>query len=266
LYYDLMTDQHKASVAPFKGYQNYVDRSDLNGGLDVGFKFIPSLAATLGYRYGHQYQAALPNSVDTLVVNGQQANASTDYQRVLVGLEGSPWKWLTVKMVVGPEFRKYGSAAPVANDKTVNYYAEGTLTATLTPVQTLSLTCKHWQWVSSTGKLAYEDNSCALAYHWNATKKLGLDLGAKFVSSDYNTSSAALTGQTVTAAGQSQRNDMVGSLSAGVGYAFTPHLSSSLAYSYDLGRNLQDNLPASALEKYREFDHQIVSVGVQYKF
>jgi len=266
LYYDLMTDQHRASVAPFKGYQNYVDRYDINGGLDFGYKVTPDISAILGYRYGHQYQQAMPNAVDTMVVNGQQAHASADYQRVLGGLEGKPLKWLTAKLAAGPEFRSYCSAAPVDNDHTVDYYGEAALTATITPTQTLSVNYKHWQWVSSTGKLVYGDNTYSLAYHWNATKQLGLDLGVKYVESDYNSSSARLTGRTATAAGQSQRDDAMCTFSLGVGYAFTPHLSASLAYNYDLGRNLQDNLPASAYADYREFDHQLVSAGVQFKF
>ena len=38
------------------GYQNYCDRSDVNGGVDLGYKINPQMAVTLGYRYGYQYQ------------------------------------------------------------------------------------------------------------------------------------------------------------------------------------------------------------------
>jgi hypothetical protein len=266
LYYNLMTDWHNGSAKPYKGYQNYVDRADVNGGLDLGYKVTKDLAFTVGYRYGHQYQQALPHSDDTLKVNGQQAQSSADYQRVLLGLEGKPVKWLTVKLVGGPEFRAYNSAAPVNNDHPVNYYGEASVSAAITTNQSLSLTYKHWQWVSSTGKLPYADNTYALAYHWNATKQLGLDLGAKYLFSDYTCGSAKLTGGTATAAGQSQRNDAMYSLSAGVSYAFTPHCSASLGYAYDFGRNQQGNLPVSAYADYRNFDHQLVSVGVGYKF
>jgi hypothetical protein len=41
------------------GYQNYVDRYDVNGGADFGYRVEPQLAVTLGYRYGHQYQEQL---------------------------------------------------------------------------------------------------------------------------------------------------------------------------------------------------------------
>jgi opacity protein-like surface antigen len=266
LYYDLMTDWQNGSAKGYKGYQNYVDRADVNGGLDLGYKVTDGMAVTVGYRYGHQYQQALPHSDDTLKVNGQQAQSSADYQRLLLGLEGKPLKWLTVKLAGGPEFRDYNSAAPVNNDHPVNYYGEASVSAAITTSQTLSFTYKHWQWVSSTGKLPYADNTYALAYHLNATKQLGLDLGAKYLFSDYTCGSTKLTGGTATAAGQSQRNDAMYSLSAGVSYAFTPHFSGSLGYAYDLGRNQQGNLPASGYAGYRNFDHQLVSLGVQYKF
>jgi hypothetical protein len=266
LYYDLMTDWNKASVAPYKGYQNYVDRADVNGGLDLGCTVMTNLVVTVGYRYGHQYQQALPNVVDTLRVNGRQAQSSADYQRVLLGLEGKPLKWLTMKLAGGPEFRDYNSAAPVNDNHPVNYYGEASLTAAITSSQTFSFNYKHWQWVSSTGKLPYADNSYALAYHWNATKQLGLDLGAKYAYADYNCGSASLTGGTPTTAAQSQRDDAMYSLSAGVSYAFNSHLNASVGYGYDLGRNQQDNLPASGYANYRDFDHQLVSLGLQYKF
>jgi opacity protein-like surface antigen len=264
LYYDLMTDWQNGSAKGYKGYQNYVDRADVNGGLDLGYKVTDGMAVTVGYRYGHQYQQALPHSDDTLKVNGQQAQSSADYQRLLLGLEGKPLKWLTVKLAGGPEFRDYNSAAPVNNDHPVNYYGEASVSAAITTSQTLSFTYKHWQWVSSTGKLPYADNTYALAYHLNATKKLGLDLGAKYLFSDYTCGSTSLTGGNATTAGQSQRNDAMYSLSAGASYAFTPHFSASLGYTCNLGRNQQDNV--GALVGYRDFDQNVVSLGVQYKF
>jgi hypothetical protein len=241
LYYDLMTDWHTTTP----GYQNYVDRADVNGGLDFGCKVTKDLAITVGYRYGHQYQQ---------VLTGSPLDSSADYQRGLLGLEGKPLKWLTVKLAGGPEFRSYNSAAPVNDYTPVNYYGEASLTAAINSSQTLSFTYKHFQWVSSTGKLPYADNTYALAYHVNATKQLGFDLGAKYLISDYNCGNQA----------SSKRNDAMYSLSAGVSYAFTPHISVCLGYSCNLGRNQQDNV--GPLVGYREFDQNQFSLGAQYKF
>jgi len=51
--------------------------------------------------------------------------------------------------------------------------------------------------------------------------------------------------------------------SIGVSYAFTPHLSANVGYAADLGRNQQDNAVAA---DYRNYDRQLVSLGVNYKF
>jgi len=259
LYYNLMTDWRNVS-----GYQNYASRSDVNGGLDLGYKVVPNVAVTVGYRYGSQYQQALPASVDTsssATVNGRRTQSSSDYQRVLVGVEGQPWSWLTVKAAGGPDFRVYNAAAPVPDDNAIDYYGEGALVATLSARQNVSFTYKHWEWVSSTGKCPYADSTYALNYHVSATPKLGLDLGAKWLESDYTSGAAKLTGNS------SLRDDAEYSFTAGVSYAVTPHLSASLTYGCDLGRNRQD-LPASLATTvgFRQFDHQQVSLGVAYKF
>ena len=93
LYYDMMTK--KIDVT---GYQNYASRYDINGGPDFGYRVEPQMAVTLGYRYGHQYQEQFGFS---------PYSSPSDYQRVLVGIEGKPWKWLEMKLQGGPDFRSY---------------------------------------------------------------------------------------------------------------------------------------------------------------
>jgi opacity protein-like surface antigen len=261
LYYDLMTDWHNASAAPYKGYQNYVDRSDVNGGLDLGYKLTSDLAATLGYRYGHQNQQAFPSAI-----NPATYQSSSDYQRVLLGLEGKPWKWLNVKLAGGPDFRAYNATAPVDDLHLTTYYGEALMTATLTTNQTVTVAYKQWQWVSSIGRVPYFDSSYALTYHWNATRQLGFDLGGKFVEADYNSASPAKT------ANGCRRDDGVYTVSAGVSYAFTSRFSVNLAYAHDFGLNLEENLSttgnpsAAATAGYRDFDRQLVTLAAQYKF
>jgi opacity protein-like surface antigen len=255
--YNLMTDWHNTGVAPWKGYQNYVDRYDVNGGMDLGYKLTPKLAATLGYRYGSQYQQQFPTAITS-----DSHYSSSDYQRVLLGLEGKLWNWLDVKLAGGPDFRNYNSMAPVNDHNPVKYYGEAVLTATITTNQTVTFNYKQWQWVSSTGKVPYLDSTYALTYHWNASKQLGLDLGGKVLEADYT------EGNEVNPTGQnsSLRDDMEYEVSAGVTYAFNSHLSANLAYTYDLGDNTLNNLPASLGPAYRGFEHQVVSLGLQYKF
>ena len=99
LYYDLRTQVHKAAGA-YTGWQNYVDRNDLNSGLDFGLKVAPTWALTTGYRYGAQYQQALP-----LEVRADGKHNNSHYSRFLVGLEGKLLPWLKIDYQIGPDFR-----------------------------------------------------------------------------------------------------------------------------------------------------------------
>jgi len=249
-YYDLMSNWSAAS-----GYQNYVSRYDLNGGGDLGLKLNPALAITLGYRSGRQYQQAFTPAI------GSTYQSTNAYRRFLFGLEGKPFSWLTAKLSVGPDYRTYNATAPVDDYHPIAYYGEGTFVAAVSSSQSLTFNYKQWRWVSSTGKVPYIDSTFALGYHWNVNKQLGLDLGAKYLDSNYTIGSAAKS------ANSSLRNDAQYTVSAGVTYAFSPRLSASVTYAHDSGRNRED-LPASlaSTAAYREFDHQLISVGVQYKY
>lgn len=256
LAYDLMTDWHNTGAAPWKGYQNYVDRYDVNGGLDFGYKLTSKLAVTLDYRYGSQYQQQFPNSITT-----DNHFSSSDYQRVMLGLEGKPWDWLDVKITGGPDFRSYNSLTPLADENPIKYYGEAVLTATLPSSQTLAFNYKQWQWVSSTGKVPELDSSYALTYHWSATKQLGLDLGGKILEADYTEGNDYLG-----ASQPSHRDDLEYEISTGVTYAFNTHFSANLGYTYDLGDTALNNLAANLAPGYRSFEHNVASLGLQYKF
>jgi len=115
--------------------------------------------------------------------------------------------------------------------------------------------------------LNYFDSTYALSYHWSATPKLGLDLGGKLLESDYT------SGNDAAGSAPSVREDMVYAVSAGVIYAFTSHLSANLSYNYDLGKNnlssaeltSAKSVPATS-DEYRDYEHQVVSLGLLYKF
>lgn len=264
LYYDLQTDKRATTTA--QGYQNYADRYDVNGGLDVGYKLDKNVAVTLGYRYGHQYQEEYSHAIDPF---GQ--SSTSDYQRVLAGVEGKPLNWLTVSVQGGPDFRSYADTAPVHDRHPVKYFGVASLTADITAKDSISFKYQQWQWVSSTGKVPYFDSTYDLSYARKLTDKLSLTLGGRLLTSDYTSglaySAANFNPQT---APSNKRDDWFYTLSIGVRYAITPNLSADLAYAYDLGRNNQDNLGNRAtgtpVGETREFDHQLVSLGVLFKF
>jgi opacity protein-like surface antigen len=256
LYYDLQTKQ----LAGFTGYQNYPDRYDVNGGVDFGYKLNKDLAATLGYRYGSQYQQMFSSAIDTY-----GRSASSDYQRLLFGIEGKPFNWLEVKIQGGPDFRKYDSSAPVNNDSMTTYYGEATLTATLSKQDTLSFYYRQWQWVSSTGEMPYFDSTYDLNYKHKFNDKLSANLEGRLLGSDY-TSGDALSGPVSDPIKNTNaRNDLQYTVSAGVQYAFNANVSANLTYSYDLGRNAEDGL-SDTVEQQRQYDRQIITIGAQVKF
>jgi len=245
IYYDLMTVHTNVT-----GYQNYVDRYDVNGGPDFGYRVVTNLAVTVGYRYGHQYQQQLSFS---------PYSSSSDYQRVLLGIEGKLWKWLELKIQGGPDFRSYDPdtathITPVSDKNLITYYGEASVTATITPKDALIFKYKQWQWVSSCGKIPYFDSMYDLSYHRKLTDKLGLDLGGKLLTADYSSGSLVPN---------NQRDDWQYTVSAGLGYAFNSHASVNLAYALNLGRNAQDDI---VNPQTRDYSQQLISLGALFKF
>jgi hypothetical protein len=251
LYYqDMMTEKlnPELSTTP-TGYQNYADRYDVNGGGDIGYKITSPLAVTLGWRYGHQYQEQFAFTTDS---------SPSDYQRLLLGLEGNPWQWLDLKIQAGPDFRSYaGDSAthttPVNDLNPVKYYGEALLTAKFTAADTLTFKYKQWQWVSTLGKAPYYDSTYDLSYHRKLTEKLGLDLGTRLLEWDFTSGNLSTC----------HRDDLQYTVTAGLGYAVNAHFSLNANCAFDWGRNDENGVLDEA---NREFDHQLFSLGAQWKF
>ncbi len=254
IYYGMNTVFHNASAAPYIGYQNWPDRYDANGGVDAGWQLTPSLAVLAGYRYGHQFQEQFP-----LAISADRHYSSSDYQRALLGMEGKPWSWLDLKLSAGPDFRYYNSMAPVNDRHDVFPYAEASATAAITKNQALTFYTKEWEWVASTGLVPYYDSIYTVSYHWQATRNWGFDAGCKVLCAQFS------SGNDFAGTAPSLRNDVEYIAAIGVTYNFTSIWSANVNYNHAIGRNL-DNLAAQYAPSYRNFDENLVSVAVQYKF
>jgi len=248
LAYDLMTELKNPS--DFTGYQNYASRYDVNGGVDFGYKVMSDFAVTLGYRYGHQYQQQFPSSIDTT----DRYTSTSDYQRVLLGVEGSPWKWLTLAAQAGPDFRDYNVNAPVPDRNTTTFYGEASATANISDNDKLSLRYKEWRWVSSTGKVPINESLYELGYKRKLTSQLAWDLTGRIQSSDYSPGDAGST---------SLRNDYLYTLSTGLTFAVNRNLSFNAAYNLDLARNDKTD---AAYAPYREYNRDLVSLSTTFKW
>lgn len=242
------------SLAPYKGYQDYVDRYDVNAGADLGFKLAPNWALTLGYRDGYQYQQQYSEAI-----NSDQHYSSNHYQRLLFGLEGK-LSWLTVKLAAGPDFRDFNPNTPISDLHTTRYYGEAEAVANLPGNQSLSFRYKDYIFVSSTGLVPYEEYTYSLAYHWSVTRQLGLDVGAKLFEHNYT------LGNDVAGSAPSLRLDIDDEALGGVTYAVTPHVIASLTFNYDRGSNGLSSLAAKYAPSYRDFGEGVFSAGLQYRF
>jgi len=91
-----------------------------------------------------------------------------------------------------------------------------------------------------------------LNYRRTLGDKLTLDLGARAWNADFTSGDLSA----------SLRNDMLLTACAGLTWAATSHLGATLGYTGNLGRNLENsNTPL-----HRNFDQNLLSLGVQYKF
>ena len=82
-----------AAITPPKRpcyYENYVDRQEVSGGLDVGYEAGKTFLVA-GYRYGQQDQFTGPNAANTAFTDSPY---DSTYHRILFGMEGSPARWL----------------------------------------------------------------------------------------------------------------------------------------------------------------------------
>jgi hypothetical protein len=240
LYYDLKT-QLRQPVGSYAGWQNYVDRQDLNIGADIGYKATKDVSLWAGYRYGKQKQAALPWS---LVQN------NSDYNRFLVGVEGKLAPWLKIDLQAGPDYRSYtdGAHSGINGKNHTWLYTESSITADVSKTDSLTFTNKIWHWVSSTGVTAYRDSAYALAYKHKFSSAFSASLGVRALGSDYDLPAT--------------RKDWLYTYSAGLRYDFNKQVALTADYAHSNGEN---KLNAIAFPG-REFSQDVLSLGLRYAY
>jgi len=245
LYYDMHVKQDYSPGT----YLNFPDRYDANTGLDLGYKVTKDYDIYLGYRYGHQFEGALNNSIDF----------SCDYQRVLLGMEGKPFKWLTLNLEIGPDFRNYGGAAqsdtgtigglPNSDfdgmNKTVPYI-DGSATFAITSVDSLILKGKQWEWVSSTGCAAYVDRDFSVTYQRKILDELTGHVGLRYQEAKYDSPYFG--------------DDIPYSVSTGFQYKLDDHWTFGADYSYSWCNNDVIESPRTG----REYDDHLVTMSTKW--
>jgi hypothetical protein len=239
-YLNMMTDEHNP-IGVDKGYLNWVNRDDINAGADLGYKLTPDFAFTAGWRLGSQTQA---QPYYSLVDN------DNTYNRALFGFEGMLRPWLKASVVAGPDFRRYSDAAHpgLAGDRHTWLYMENLLTATFTPMDTLTAANKVWHFVAAPGLTSDQETADSLTYKHAFTKQLSVSAGVKIVGFRYDAPTI--------------RNDWATSYPIGLTYAFNPGLSLSADYVTTAGRT---PLPASVAPG-RDWNEDITSISLKASF
>jgi len=246
--HDFKTEQfYQASKAQYS-YENYVDRQDISGGLDIGYEAAKDGYLVAGYRYGRQDQFTLPGAGGT-TLHSPYGNA---YNRILVGVEGSPVSWLKLAMLGGPDIRQWDSTTPAGFDRTgIRYYWDASATLLPTRYDAVTLKSVSYEQPAFSSFSMYQDTKTDLAWKHRFSDQFTTTLGFTLYIGDWEK--------------PVNRDDWIYTPSAGLTYNYNKHLSAEFAYSYDW---VDSKVPASVepLTNSHEFTRNLVSLAVRYVF
>lgn len=249
-YHDFLTGQ-RLNTDPAYTYENYLDRQDVNGGVDVGYDVGRKTYLVLGYRYGRQDQFVGPNAANTAFTDSPY---DSSYHRILVGVEGSPTSWLKLAALGGPEIRTWASGTPAGFDRNRQlYWVDAAATVLPDKKDTVTLLFRRYEQPAFSSQSVYEDITYGATWkhkfndHWTAGAGFQLYIG------DWQA--------------PVNRNDWIYTPSAGLTYTHNQHLSAELAWSYDLVDNkTSTSAGGAAFADGREFSRNLVSLAVKYTF
>jgi hypothetical protein len=228
--------QTRQSLAP--GYQNSVDRNEVQLGVDFGHSVGADLVGFAGYRFGIQDQAQLfqfPEEYDN------------KFHRFLLGAEGKWLKWLKANLSLGPEYREYAESVPAGFDRTEwNLFVDASLTVAPSQTDTITASIKQFEQPGFGGRSAYEDLTYDLGWRHRVDEKLIIGLGGRAYNTDF--------------LDPVKRNDWVLSPHVLANYTFSKSLSAELSYVYEEGIS---RVPDTA---GREYSRHVVAMGLKYVF
>jgi hypothetical protein len=232
-------------------YENYIDRQDISGGLDVGYQVAKGTYLVAGYRYGRQDQFKGFNTSGTFV-DSPYDNA---YHRILVGVEGTPASWAKLAVVFGPDLRTWDDSArlrqmyPTFNQDKLLYYWDASATLLPTKNDTVTLKSVRYEQPAFSSLSMYEDIKTDLTWRRQFSAQVTASADFTLYIGDWQL--------------PVNRNDWVYTPNASLTYAFTKNLSAEIAYSYDW---VDSRVPASVepLTKSHEFTRHLATLGVKY--
>jgi hypothetical protein len=254
--HDFKTDQlyqTSAQKSQFS-YENYIDRQEISGGLDVGYQVAKGTHLVLGYRYGRQEQYKGYDGAGRFVSSPYDST----FHRFLVGVEGSPAPWLKLAALAGPDLRVWDDPArlrqmyPTFDHNKMLYYFDVSATVIPTKQDTVTLKSLRYEQPSFASFGMYEDTKTDLAWKHKFTDQFTAGVGFTLYIGDWQ--------QPV------HRDDWIYTPNVSLAYAFTKHLSGEFAYSYDWVDSKFHDTYSEPLTKNHEFTRHLASLGVKYIF
>lgn len=235
--HDFQTQQH-ARTGLYAGYENYVDRSEISAGIDVGYKGFGSAALVGGYRYGQQRQEELL---------GVSSPYSNRYHRILIGIEGTVAPWLKASVLAGPDLRDFHANPPPAfNRDEVIYHVDGVLTFIPTTADTVTLTLRRFEQPAFSSHSMYEDIVYDLSWRRKCSSGLTVTLGWRAYEGDWQ--------------GPVNRLDWIYTGTATVAYAWSANLAGEITFARD---SASSKVPSTSARNYAR---NLLSAGLKYTF
>ena len=254
--HDFQTDQKFISnIAPDfirttkYNYENYIDRQDINGGLDVGYDVGKKTFLVVGYRYGRQDQLKAPSTSTGAIVSSPYGNY---YHRILLGVEGSPASWLKLAVLAGPDIRRFDAGTPAGfNRNNMLVYWDASATVLPDKNDTVTLKSTRYEQPAFSSFSMYQDIKTDLAWRHKFNDQFSAQIGFTLYIGDWQ--------QPVN------RDDWIYTPNTTLTYNFNKHLSAEFAWSYDW---VDSKVPVTVepLTSSHEYTRHLVSLAVKYAF
>jgi hypothetical protein len=254
-FHDFKTEQRITPRADrtFYTYENYIDRQDINGGVDAGFQVAEKTHLVLGYRYGQQDQFTGPDAATALQFVDSPYDSA--YHRVLVGVEGSPARWLKLNVLGGPEIRQFDSDTPRTFDRNeLIYYIDAAVTLLPTAQDTIVFSNKRYEQPAFSSQSVYEDVTYDFTWKHRFSDQWTAGVGFRLNIGDWQAPVS--------------REDWIYTPSVSLACAFTKKFSGEVGYSYDWVEN-KAGVAAGTQTAYaegREYTRHLVWLSAKYSF
>ncbi len=219
------------------GYDNWINRYDLQGGVDLG-RDLEAGEVYIGWRRGRQHQGDQ---------GARPTTRSNNYHRVFLGFSGKPTDALTLDAEVGPSFHRYGDPASVGPSSIDAWFVNARARLRVSAHDTLSANASMSKAVASTGRLSSEVRSFGMEYarELGDGSQMRIHAGARGLVYD---------GSLV--------KDWIYSAGIGWGRDLAENLRLHLDLAHEEGRDRRDGDAVAA----REFARTVVSARLQYRF